>query len=378
MTGCGKMEDGRYEVVLDSTPFFPGGGGQPPDRGWIGAGEVLDVHPGPSGEIVHVLGAPVSGEVEARIDWEIRYHFMQHHSAQHIVTATASGSHGWETSAMHLGLDGCDVELAVPGLSLRDLRPLQSEVNALVRSNRSIRTLIAARPQLERLGVRSRRLPEGLEEGIRLVDIEGVDLNTCGGTHVASTAEIQLCVFTGTEQLRGGTRVHFAAGNLALGLFDEMLDRQRLLCQALSCGPGEHPAAVEKLRESARESRRRAEELLAELSRLVAAVLAGQDSPAHAHRREATPSLLRAIASEYRRLRPGGVVLLTAGEGGRGHFMLAGPPDIVSKAGPAVAASLSGRGGGGEGFFQGGARRVDASVEALAAIREAMDRRAGS
>jgi misacylated tRNA(Ala) deacylase len=366
---CAKLEEGRFEVVLEKTPFFPEGGGQPSDRGTVAGQEVLALYRSDSDEVIHLLQGPVSGEVEASLDWPRRYHFMQQHSAQHMLTALASEQFGWETTAIHLGQDRNDIELAAPSLSIEDLRPLECEANAIIRANRTIRIRIASQEEFRELQARSRRLPADLKGEIRLVEIEGVDLNTCGGTHVASTGEIQVCVLLGTEQLRGGTRVFFLAGNGALRLFGDLVERQKALCRALTCGPEEHLAAVSKLKESTRESDRTHDALLKEFSALVGCELSRQGSPAYLHRSEVDREFLRAIASEFRRCNPEGLVLLTAGSDGEGLFLLAGPDHTVEALGPGIARMLGGRGGGASGFYQGKATRIGNSAAALEAIR---------
>jgi Ser-tRNA(Ala) deacylase AlaX len=364
---CSETEEGRFEVLLDRTPFFPESGGQPSDEGTVGGLEVLALCRDDSGEVVHVLPGPVSGEVDAVLDWPRRFHFMQQHTAQHAITALASGRFGWETTAMHLGEERSDVEFAAPGLSIEALRPLEREVNELIRANRPIHGRFVDQAGFAGLGARSRRLPQDLEGDVRLVEIEGVDLNTCGGTHVSSTAEIQVCAFLGTEQLRGGTRVFFLAGDCALKLFDDLLDRQKALCTALTCGPEEHLPALAKLRESAKESERARNSLSRELSALLGRELSRQGSPVFLDRPDADQAFLKAIAIEYRKCAPEGIVLLAGGSGESGHFLLAGPVGAAAVLGPDVAAVLSARGGGSAGFYQGRmARTRDLGKEAEA------------
>ena len=90
--------------------------------------------------------------------------------------------------------------------------------------------------QLESLEVRSRGLPEGHRGSVRLVEIEGVDLNTCGGTHLDSTAEIESLALLGTESIRGGTRLYFAAGKRVRDRLREHEERQGILRDLLDVG----------------------------------------------------------------------------------------------------------------------------------------------
>ena len=93
--GTGQGEDGPW-VRLARTPFYPEGGGQPADHGTIGPARVLDVQKD-GDRVLHFVDREVSGAVEARIDWERRWDFMQQHTAQHLLTATLHNRHDRRT-----------------------------------------------------------------------------------------------------------------------------------------------------------------------------------------------------------------------------------------------------------------------------------------
>ena len=170
------------------------------------------------GAIRHVLASPVApGPADLRLDWERRFDHMQQHTGQHLLSAVAQDRFGWATTAFHLGPDVSDVELAAPSLPAADLARLEEAVAAEIRAARAVVPRRVPLEEFRALPVRSRGLPEGFTGDVRLVEIAGVDLNTCGGTHLSNTAEIELVALLGTEALRGGTRVFFAAGGRAPG-----------------------------------------------------------------------------------------------------------------------------------------------------------------
>jgi len=205
----------RRNAVLADTLFYPEGGGQPADHGRLGDAEVLDVQKRGE-EIRHFLSHPVAeGSIQLELDWPRRWDHMQQHTGQHVLTAVALRDFGWRTTAFHLGTEWSDIELDVPNLDRDDLDRLEEAVAKEIRAARPVIYRTAEVGDFERLGVRSRLLPDGFEGAVRLVDIEGLDLNTCGGTHCRSTAEIGLLSLLGTEPMRGGTRVFFVAAVVA-------------------------------------------------------------------------------------------------------------------------------------------------------------------
>ena len=128
---------------------------------------------------------------------------------------------------------------------------------------------------MEALGVRSRLLPEGHSGEVRLVEIEGLDLNTCGGTHLRSTAEIGVLALIGSEPMRGGTRVFFVAGNRVRRRLTEHERRNLKLRTLLDAADDDLPDLVElrlgREKQLAREHRRLVAALaVAEAERLAA------------------------------------------------------------------------------------------------------------
>ena len=87
VTGCRERKDGRWEITLDQTAFFPEGGGQPWDTGTLGGADVLEVHER-DGEVIHYTDRPLEAgsRVEGCLDWERRFDHMQGHSGEHILT----------------------------------------------------------------------------------------------------------------------------------------------------------------------------------------------------------------------------------------------------------------------------------------------------
>ena len=186
------VRDGAVE--LDRTVFYPMGGGQPGDTGRIGQWRVTDTRKGDAApdSVLHVLepGAcpEVGSLVKIQIDWDRRLRHMRFHTALHllcaVVKAPVTGGRMAQDKA-HLDFD-VEMEKLVKD-------EIEAGVNALVKAGHEARARwimdaeLDARPELVK--TMSVAPPRG-EGRVRLLEIPGVDLQACGGTHVRSTAEI--------------------------------------------------------------------------------------------------------------------------------------------------------------------------------------------
>lgn len=360
---CRPVKGGGFEVRLEHGLFYPEGGGQPCDLGTLDRLSVLAVRKDDEGRVWHRTSSPVEGEVQASVDWSRRFDHMQQHSGQHLLTAVANNRYGLPTVAFHLGTEVSDIELGTDEIPSGILEKLETEVNELIRENRQVRWMEVTSEQYERLPVRSRGLPEGHVGMIRLVEIEGLDLNTCGGTHVSSLGQLQVLKLLHTEKTVRGIRLHYVAGHRAIQRLSILLERERRLTDLLSCGPDAHVASVEKALHDGRmadRDLRRARQALAD------SVVSGLSSNASLflwHWDEPDMDLLNKVANALSTKASGALCLVTGGER-EGVFLIQGPPDQVALLGPRVAMILDGKGGGRGGRFQGKANRLDRREDA--------------
>jgi Ser-tRNA(Ala) deacylase AlaX len=370
--------DGRPYAVLADTIFYPEGGGQPADRGRLGDVAVLDVQ-AVGGEIRHYVDAAVSpGPVRLELDWPRRFDHMQQHTAQHLLTAVALRDYSWRTTAFHLGPEVSDIELDVPKLERAELEHLEDACALEVGAGRAISSLTAEVADFEHLGVRSRRLPEGHAGPVRLVEIEGLDRNTCGGTHVRSTSEIGLLCLLGTEPMRGGTRLFFAAGDRVRRRLAAHEDRNRALRTLLGAGDDELPEIVALRLEKEKELARAVRLLGDELAAAAATELAARPEPVVDHHwPDRDMGFLQLVARRLAEAAPGKAALLTAAGEGDSVFVVVAGDDAgvdLAEVGPHIAEKLEGRGGGRPPIFQGKAASLAGRPEALAILREAVSR----
>ena len=366
-------DGGRPYAVLNDTILFPEGGGQPPDHGALGEVAVLDVQKR-DGEIRHYLAAPVApGPVTVTLDWARRFDHMQQHTGQHLLTAVAQDAFGWQTTSFHLGEAVSDVELDTPQVTEAELERLEEAIAREIRAARPVTCRRVAPGDLPALNVRSRGLPEGFSGDVRLVEIAGVDLNTCGGTHVASTAELETIKLLGTESLRGGTRLFFVAGVRARRRLGGAERRQGQL-RALLGTPDEGlvsgvSARLEQLKALDRRVRALEEELAAGLVETLA-MRPGSFVEHHFEGKDA--AFLQRAARQLAEAAPGKTAFLTAAQAGQSYFVLCAGLEAatdVAALGRAAAALLGAKGGGSGRIFQGKAGSLEARGQVLDLMR---------
>jgi misacylated tRNA(Ala) deacylase len=183
-------------IVLDRTVFYPLGGGQPGDTGRItwaqGSADVVDTHHGDGGAIRHIVAAgselPGIGEaVRAEIDWERRHRHMRMHTAMHLLGSLLPyGVTGGNISEKKSRLD-FDMEGSA------DKEALNLELARLVEEDHPVTCRWISDDELEAQPdlVRTLSVQPPKDAGqVRLLEIAGVDLQPCGGTHVRSTREV--------------------------------------------------------------------------------------------------------------------------------------------------------------------------------------------
>lgn len=186
-------------VVLDRTVFYPVGGGQPGDRGTLTLAdgsmlEVVDTYKDrETGDHVHVLAegvsAPEAGAtLTAEIDWDRRHRLMRMHTTLHLLCAVVDGG----VTGGQVGEEKSRLDFDLPDTSL-DKERIEAELNRLIGENHPVGFSsvtdgeLDARPELVR--TMSVKPPSG-QGSVRVIDIDGVDLQPCGGTHVRETGEI--------------------------------------------------------------------------------------------------------------------------------------------------------------------------------------------
>lgn len=187
----------RRALFLDRTAFYPGGGGQPNDEGWltingqklrIGKVERGNAHIIEQGELPGA-GAAVHGE----LDWERRYKLMRTHTAMHILCGVVWRDYGAQVTGGNMEPLSGRMDFEFERLQKELVGEIEARINAEVEAARDLRVRILPREQAfqipDLIRTKINLLPEGISE-VRTVEIAGLDLQADGGTHVANTREV--------------------------------------------------------------------------------------------------------------------------------------------------------------------------------------------
>jgi alanyl-tRNA synthetase len=349
-----RSPDGRT-VYLDRTVFYPASGGQPCDTGVIAGVRVVDV--ADEGErIAHLLVAPLNaGPVDGAIDWSRRFDHMQQHTGQHVLSAVFEEWFGLHTVSFHLGAESSTIDLEGGAVEPGAVLEAERRANGIVFENRPV--AVRFQPAAEVHGLRK---PTDREGTLRIVSIEALDRNACGGTHVRSTGEVGPILLRKLEKVRQSVRLEFLCGGRAVRRARADYEALSKTAQLFSAPLDEVPAMVAAQLESARagdKARRKLELDLAayEGKELYLATVPGADGVRRVARRVVKGSLeeLRAIAQSFT-AQPQAVFVATLAD--PPSVLLAASADAGIDAGKALKTALAeagGRGGGNARIAQG-------------------------
>ncbi len=209
---CEKIEKG-FKVVLDKTAFFPEGGGQKADTGFIGDAVVSDVQEADD-IIYHYVDKELEASIEytCKLDWEQRFLRMQSHSGEHIVSGVVHSLFGYDNVGFHMEEDYVTVDFSGE-LTREQLDEVEEKTNRYIYDNIEIECFFPNEYEIENLDYRSKL---DLKEGVRLVRIGEADLCACCAPHVKRTGEIGVVKILDFMRHRGGVRIVMKSGLKAL------------------------------------------------------------------------------------------------------------------------------------------------------------------
>jgi misacylated tRNA(Ala) deacylase len=198
ITGVNEQYNG---VILDRTIFYPGGGGQPADRGTLALGdEILPVKRARKlgAEVIHIIDGDLSlakagSQIFGQIDWDHRYKLMRTHTAMHILCGVIFRDYGASVTGGDMEPLKGRMDFEFESMHKDLVQDIEQAINQEVINARDLRVEILPRekafqiPDLIRTKINL--LPEGIQQ-VRVVEIDGLDLQADGGTHVRNTAEV--------------------------------------------------------------------------------------------------------------------------------------------------------------------------------------------
>lgn len=229
----GAMPSPTWEAILDRTAFYPTSGGQPHDTGKLGDANVLDVREEAGGVIVHIIDGPLdTGDVRGCVNWPRRFDHMQQHTGQHLLSSVFQERFGLPTVSFHLGAEICTIDLHGPEPTDSVLEGAERAANQVIFQNRPVTVRYGTADEFARQGVRKEVDREGI---LRAIEIEGADLQPCGGTHVKSTGQIGAILVRRCTKIRQDWRVEFVCGRRAEGVARQDFLLLRGVAERLQC-----------------------------------------------------------------------------------------------------------------------------------------------
>ncbi len=339
---CEECEEG-YKIVLDKTAFFPEGGGQGADFGFIENAKVRDVQID-GANIYHFTDKPLTvGEtVNCKIDWPRRFRHMQNHSGEHIVSGVIHNLFGFDNVGFHLGTE--DVTLDTNGsLTKEDIKKIELLSNETVYNNVKI---LAEFPSAEELQNITYRCKSEIEGAVRIVTITGLDACACCAPHVKNTGEIGIIKILSFERYKGGTRVHLKCGLDALADYNLRCENDSKISFLLKAKQLETAAAVESLYEKQAELKAQFTDIkIKYLNNLVASSASSGNSPIILDNDWSADDLRRAVNSLIETKE--GVSAAFAGNDEAGYtYVLGSKTEELTEITKAINLALCGKGGG--------------------------------
>ena len=267
------VEMPTHSVVLDSTLFYPEGGGQLGDQGSLGTATVVDTRI-ENGVIYHLTNKSVQeGEITGKIDWERRRQLMDHHTAVHIVGGSARailGPHIWQAGS-NKGGRYARIDLThYSRLSRDDLDKIEDHANDIIAKNPVVEKLVLDRAEADvQFGFELYQGGPPKHSQIRIIKIGDHDVQACGGTHHDNTGEVaELRIIRSSQVQDGVERLQIVAGETAR---EHARIQERLLnesSEVLGVSPEDLPSAVSRFFDEWKSQQKKIESLEAEIVRL--------------------------------------------------------------------------------------------------------------
>lgn len=213
------------EVVLDKTAFYPEGGGQPSDTGFLtnnGNKMIVSHVKKVNDSIVHEVEGDlkVGDKVQGVLDWDHRYTLMKHHTGTHVVNGALKaylGNHIWQAGSQ-LGVSDARFDFAhYKPVTDKEIKEIEKLANDFIKKAVNVEKKIMDRNSAEK-AYGFRLYQGGVPPGnmIRVLNIPGIDVEACGGTHLNNISEIEKIRIIKIERIQDGVnRIIFAAGKMA-------------------------------------------------------------------------------------------------------------------------------------------------------------------
>ncbi|MGI6577271.1 MAG: alanyl-tRNA editing protein [Eubacteriales bacterium] len=347
---CEKEND-RYLVSLDRTCFYPEGGGQPSDRGYIDNTLVFDVQER-DGVVIHFTDKPLEpgSTVRGSIDWNRRFSNMQQHSGEHILSGLIAQISGYDNVGFHIGSEFVTLDFSGP-LTTEQLHEAEARANDAIYKNLPVNAEYYTNEELKNFKYRSKKELKG---PVRIVEIPGCDCCACCGTHVKRTGEVGSIKIIKAQNYKGGTRVFILCGARALSHFHSTLQSVDEISTLLSAKPEAVSEATAQLLEEIDDLKSHASVLRENLFHLMA------EQVNHDPDDEFYSEVLKDLSADELRqyalilVQKVGTCLLFSGRKGEGYrYAVASTKQDCRTISKRINSELNGKGGGSPQLTQG-------------------------
>ena len=356
---CEETEKG-YKIVLDRTAFFPEGGGQYGDIGWLGEAEVFDTHE-KDDVVYHYTKTPLEPgtEVAGRLNWEVRFDRMQQHSGEHIISGLVHGRYGYDNVGFHLADDYCTMDFNGE-IPVEDLQEIEFRANQAVWENLKIQILYPSKEEEKEMTYRSKIEITGQ---VRVVIVPGYDACACCAPHVDFTGEIGLIKLVGMQRYKGGVRVTMLCGGRAMADYALKQKQAKEISAMLCAKENELTDAVAHLQRELAEKKTELAEKEQELIRCKAEQIPESEQIVcifpEGIQGDSLRILMNAVLEKNRKL-----CAVFSGNDAAGYRYVIGSRDVdVRNMAKELNAAFEGRGGGRPEMVQGTVRGTEEELQ---------------
>ena len=353
---CTEGKNG-FEVILDKTAFFPEGGGQPGDKGFIGEAKVLDTIEKDE-DVIHLCDCAVEGTVNCSLDFEQRFSNMQQHTGEHVFSGIQHSICGFDNVGFHMG-ESCITVDFNGVVSAEELAEIERLSNEAIYKNIPVEAIYPTDEELENYNYRSKKEIKGQ---VRLTKIGDVDLCACCGTHVATTGEIGIIKVLSVMNYKSGVRVSLQIGRKAFEDYCEKNASVYTISNLLCAKTEEVADAVEKLQLRMKEADFRYNQLKKELFAEKSKNVSGEKCCMFDDGASADDARIFAdmLADKI------GIAAVFSGNDEAGYkYAVVSRETDLREIGKALNTALSGRGGGKPNMIQGSVTASKADIEAF-------------
>ncbi|MBQ3492370.1 MAG: alanyl-tRNA editing protein [Oscillospiraceae bacterium] len=357
VTGCAPADNG-YAVTLDATAFYPEGGGQACDIGYLGESTVFAVKE-VGEEVIHYCDKPqeVGATVAGAIDWDRRFDLMQQHAGEHVVSGIIFQTYGYHNVGFHIGADVVTIDFDGP-IPAEDLPKIEDRANAAIWQNLPVKCYYPTREELPKVNYRRKK---DLPWPVRIVEIPGIDTCACCGAQVQKTGEVGLVKLLSCVKFHQGVRIEMACGKRATDILRLIFDQNRQVSQAFSAQITETGVAARRMNETLGAEKFRSASLEKRLFAYIADGYAGKKLAVH-FEKDLAPNANRELCNAIAGVCSVAVTLSGSDETGYSLCVISREADAKA-VGANLIATLGGRGGGKRDAFQGTTSATRQAIE---------------